>query len=200
MDHQPRHAPATLRNRDAILSIMKTLVPNRGLLLEIASGTGEHAAHMAPRLPPALIWQPTDAAPDALADIDAHTAGCESVRPALLLDTRMPNWPVPRSDIILCCNMIHIAPWDAGVGLFAGAARILPAGGALVLYGPFRRHGAHTAPSNAEFDRSLRARDASWGVRCLDSEVRPAAAAVGLELDGEHSMPANNLTIVLRRT
>ena len=199
MNHPPRHAPATLRNRDAILSILQTMVPERGLLLEIASGTGEHAAHMAPRLPPALVWQPTDASPESLADIDAHAAACSSVRPALLLDTRMPTWPVPRADVILCCNMIHIAPWEAAVGLFAGAARLLPSGGSLVLYGPFRRHGAHTAPSNADFDRSLRARDPSWGVRCLDSEVLPAVATARLEFATEHSMPANNLSVVLRR-
>lgn len=199
MTDSPRHAPATLRNRDAILSVLAPLLPASGLLLEIASGTGEHAAFMARHLPPGLIWQPTDAAPDALADIDRHTAGIPSVRPAIPLDTTRLPWPVVRADAVLCCNMIHIAPWAAALGLLSGAASVLPNGAPLVLYGPFRRDGLHTAPSNAAFDESLRTRDARWGVRCLDSEVLPAARAAGFERDAVHAMPANNLTVVLRR-
>ena len=201
MSEPARHAPATLRNRDAILALLQAVLPARGLLLEIASGTGEHAAWMTPRLSPGLEWQPTDGAPDALADIDRHaaTAGCPAIRPALLLDTTRPRWPLDRADAVLCCNMIHIAPWAAAEGLVAGAARLLAPGAPLVLYGPFRRDGRHTAESNAAFDRSLQARDPRWGVRCLDGEVLPLARAGGFGLDSVHPMPANNLSVVLRR-
>jgi SAM-dependent methyltransferase len=196
-----RHAPATARNREPILEVLQATLPARGLLLEIASGTGEHAAFMAPRLGQGIEWQPTDANEAALADIDAHAAasGCGRIRPALLLDAARPAWPVAGADAVLCCNMIHIAPWSAAEGLVAGAARILPPGAPLILYGPFRRHGAHTAPSNADFDAGLRARDPRWGVRCLDTELRPLAVRHGLEITDIHAMPANNLTVVLRR-
>ncbi len=198
---QPRHAPATLRNRDAIRSVLEQVLAECALLLEIASGTGEHAAYMAPRLPGIRAWQPTDASTEALADIDAHVqaAAATTVRPALALDAAGSAWPVGRADAVLCCNMIHIAPWEAALGLFAGAGRVLPADGPLILYGPFRRHGVHTAPSNAAFDEGLRARDPRWGVRCLDREVLPAAMAASLRLDTIHAMPANNLIVVLRK-
>jgi hypothetical protein len=196
-----RYAPATLRNREPILAVLSRVLPPSGLLLEVASGSGEHAAFMAPRLP-GIDWQPTDAQADALSGIDAHAAdsGCPRIRPALLLDATAADWPVQQADAVFCCNMVHIAPWAAAEGLFAGAARLLPASAPLVLYGPFKRHGRHTAPSNAAFDASLRSRDPAWGVRCLDDEIAPLADRSGLTLTEVVAMPANNLTVVFRRT
>ena len=196
-----RHAPATERNREPILAVLRRVLPENGLVLEIASGTGEHAAFMSPRLSPLLFWQPSDASSDALADIDGHAreAGCTRVRPAIVLDVCAAAWPVAAADAIFCCNMVHIAPWAAAEGLFAGAGRILPAGAPLILYGPFRRHGTHTAPSNESFDQGLKARDWRWGVRCLDTEIEPFAARSGFALHEMVAMPANNLTIVFRR-
>lgn len=195
------HAPATLRNREPILAVLQRVLPARGLLLEIASGTGEHAAFMAPRLGPDLTWQPSDHRPEALADIDGYTgdADCLRIRSAIRLDVCAAAWPVSRADAVFCANMIHIAPWAAAEGLFAGASRILSAGAPLVLYGPFKRHGSHTAPSNERFDAALQAQDPRWGVRCLDSEVQPLAAARGFVLEEIVAMPANNLTVVFRR-
>jgi len=196
-----RRAPATERNRAPILAVLERVLPAEGLLLEVASGTGEHAAWMAPRLPGGLAWQPSDAEPAALAGIDAHAAaaGSPRIRPALALDAAAPAWPLARADAVFCCNMIHIAPWRAAEGLFAGAARLLPDGAPLVLYGPFRRQGRHTAPSNAAFDASLRAQDPGWGVRCLDGEVVPLAQAAGFVLEEIAALPANNLAVVFRR-
>lgn len=197
-----RHAPATARNRDPILAVLRHELPARGLLLEVSSGTGEHAAFMTPRLPEGLFWQPSEANPEALAEIDGHarSSGCARIHPAILLDARCSAWSVLRADAVLCCNMIHIAPWAAAEGLVAGAARTLAGGAPLILYGPFRRHGVHSAPTNAAFDASLKAQQASWGVRCLDTEVAPLVLAAGFRLDGVFEMPANNLTVVFRRT
>ena len=195
-----RHAPATLRNRDPILEVLQRVLPADGVLLEIASGTGEHAAYMTPRLP-GIIWQPSDRDAADLADIAeaAQASGCERIRPAVLLDAAAPEWPIARADAIFCCNMIHIAPWAAAEGLFAGAARVLPRRAPLILYGPYRRHGAHTAPSNEAFEGWLKDQDSRFGVRCLDTEVKPLAEANGLRLDEIVEMPANNFTIVWRR-
>jgi len=196
-----RHAPATLRNREPILAVLQRIVPAHGLLLEVASGTGEHAAFMAPRLPGDIAWQPTETNEKDLSGIDAQAieGGGVRRRPAIVLDARAAVWPVRRADAVLCCNMIHIAPWAAAEGLLAGAARVLPAGGPLILYGPYRRQGRHTAPSNATFDESLRRQDPAWGVRCLDTEVVPLAERMGLRLEELVEMPANNLTVVFRR-
>lgn len=199
MSDPRRHAPATLRNRAAILAVLQRVLPRDGLLLEIASGTGEHAAFMAQRLPGTLRWQPSDAETEALAGIDAHAAGTDRILPALLLDVTAAAWPVERAQAMFCANMIHIAPWAAAEGLFAGAGRLLPAGAPLVLYGPFKRNGIHTAPSNAAFDAGLRQNDPRWGVRCLDTEVMPLAQRHGLALDEIVSMPANNLCVVFRK-
>jgi hypothetical protein len=195
----PRHAPATSRNREPILAVLQRVLPQSGVLLEIASGTGEHAAFMAPRLSAALAWQPSDADATALADINAHArdAQCPRIRPAILLRADDAGWPA--ANAILCCNMIHVAPWDTAIGLFAGASRVLTGGAPLILYGPFKRHGAHTAAFNAAFDDSLRSRDPHWGVRCLDGEVVPLAQGSGFMLDEIVVMPANNLTVVFRR-
>ncbi len=196
-----RHAPATLRNRAPLLAVLRDLLPRQGLLLEIASGTGEHAAFMAPRLRPTLVWQPSDADPAALAGIDAHAAasGATTIRPAVRLDVTETAWPVAAADAVLAANLVHIAPWPVAAALFAGAARLLPPHGPLVLYGPFKRHGVHTAPSNAAFDHSLRAQSPDWAVRCLDGELDPLATAHGFARRRVVQMPANNLTVVWRR-
>ena len=200
-DRVLRHAPATLRNRDPILAVLTRVLPAAGLLLEVASGSGEHAAFIAPRLPAGWDWQPSEASLDALADIDGHAsnADCSRIRPAIVLNTCDYVWPVRSAGAVLCCNMIHIAPWEAAEGLFAGASRILANGAPLILYGPFKRNGAHTAPSNQSFDDGLRARDPRWGVRCLDTEVVPLAEQSGFALDEAVAMPANNLTVIFRR-
>jgi len=169
--------------------------------LEVASGTGEHAAFIAPRLPAGLDWQPSEANVDAVVDIDAHTSGERGscIRPAILLNASDAEWPIQSADAVFCCNMIHIAPWAAAEGLFAGSARILADRAPLILYGPFKRHGLHTAPSNQSFDDGLRERDASWGVRCLETEVMPLAEKSGFALEEIVAMPANNLTVIFRR-
>ena len=199
-----RHAPATARNREAILTeLQRILPPSARLLLEIASGTGEHAAFMTPQLPTNLRWQPSDAGQENLAQIDGHARAshCDRILGAIVLDVTEAVWPIARADAVLCCNMIHIAPFAAAEGLFAGASRILGATTRpLVLYGPFRRHRAHTAPSNESFDASLKSRNPSWGVRCLDSEIVALAERTGFALDEVVAMPANNLTVVFRRS
>lgn len=191
-------APAVARNRDPLLAVLRPRLPRAGLLLEVASGTGEHLAALA-ALTPDLTFQPTDPDPDARASADAwarHLAA-GNMRPALPLDAAAPDtWPVAAADAILCVNMVHISPWAAMLGLMRGAAQLLPPGAPLFLYGPFRRGGAHTAPSNAAFDESLRARDPAWGVRDLEAV---AAAAEGFGPPELVPMPANNLTVVFRR-
>jgi SAM-dependent methyltransferase len=198
-----RYAPAAARNRQAILSVLAAHLPTAGTVLEVASGTGEHAAYFAPRLGPDLIWQPSDLDPDAAPGIDAHAADAAAqgrIRPALNLDVGRPDWQSALSfDAVFCANMIHIAPFAAAEGLIRGAGAGLPDGGPLILYGPFRRDGVHTAPSNADFDDSLKARDPSWGVRDLEGEIVPLAAAAGLTLSAVEAMPANNLTVIFRR-
>lgn len=197
-----RHMPATLRNREAILAVLREVVPRQGVLLEIASGSGEHAAFMAPQLTP-LVWQPSDYEADNLPSIDAHAAdsSATNIRPALQLDVTQQPWPVTGCDALLCCNMIHIAPWAAAEGLFAGAAAAMPKDAPLILYGPFKRHGRHTAPSNEKFDAEfLKSRNPLWGVRCLETEVVPLAKQACFALDRIVEMPANNLTVIFRKT
>jgi hypothetical protein len=197
-------APSVARNREPILAVLRRVVPlpilpARGLVLEIASGSGEHAIYFAAALPH-LTWQPSDPDPDARESIAAYLAATAlpNVLPPLILDAAASNWPVTQADVIVAINMIHIAPWAATEGLMAGAERLLPVGGVLFLYGPFREHGQHTAPSNAAFDESLRARDREWGVRDLD-EVAALASQHGLALEERVAMPANNLSVVFRR-
>lgn len=197
MTHARLYAPATQRNREPILHALRPRLPPRGLVLEVASGTGEHAAYLAAALPD-LLFQPTDPDPAHRASIAAWTDGLPNVHPPLALDASAPDWPVRRADAVLCINMIHIAPWAAAEGLVAGAARVLPPGGPLVLYGPFRRDGRHTAPSNAAFDADLRARDPAWGVRDL-GEVARLAGAAGFGATEVVPMPANNLLVAFRR-
>lgn len=196
-----RWAPATKRNRNAILAVLREALPAAGLVLEIASGTGEHAAFMTPNLPEGIVWQPSDVDGWALPGIDAHAAlaGTGRIAGAIWLDAAAPIWPVTRADAVFAANLVHIAPFRVAEGLFAGAGRILSRRGPLVLYGPFKRHGEHTAPSNAAFDDQLRAQNPEWGVRCLDTELQPLAADAGLVLDFVVPMPANNLTVIWRR-
>ena len=194
-----RHAPATARNRQPILEVLRRHLPEAGLVLEVASGSGEHVMHFAANLPK-LVFQPSDPDSDARASIDdwARETGLGNVRSALALDAQSKAWPVEQADAILCCNMIHIAPWPAATGLIAGAGRLLSRDGLLYLYGPYRRGGRHTAPSNDAFDRDLRRRNPAWGVRDL-AEVAACANENGFGAPEIVEMPANNLSLIFRR-
>jgi SAM-dependent methyltransferase len=191
-------APAVARNRDPILAVLRRVLPASGTVLEIASGSGEHAVHFATGLPH-VTWQPTDRDADALRSIAAYRAAAQlpNLLPPLELDAASPRWPVARAEAIVSINMIHIAPWMAAEGLMAGAGRLLAPGGVLYLYGPFKEDGRHTAPSNADFDASLRARDPDWGVRDV-AEVSELAARHGLGFVERVAMPVNNLSLVFR--
>jgi SAM-dependent methyltransferase len=190
-------SPAAARNKEPIREVLARHLPARGLVLEIASGTGEHAAHLAAHFPD-LLWQPTDVAPSALASIEAFRSESPlpNLLPPLVLDVTAP-WPVASADAILCINMVHISPWEASLALFSGAARTLSPSGLLYLYGPYRFSGA-IAPSNDAFDRSLRERDPRWGVRDID-DLRAAAAPLGLALSHIIPMPANNHSLIFER-
>jgi SAM-dependent methyltransferase len=194
-----RFAPAVARNKAAITEALARHLPAPGLVLEIASGSGEHALHFAAHFP-GLRFQPTDPDAAALASIAAwrEEAQLANLLPPLMLDVMADTWPVQRADAVVCINMIHIAPWEATAALMRGAARILSPNGMLFLYGPFKQAGEHTAPSNAEFDASLRAQDARWGVRDLEA-VACAASAAGFAAPVIESMPANNLSVIFRR-
>ena len=190
-----RHAPATLRNRDAIADVLATVLPSSGTVLEIASGSGEHCAYFAERFR-ALTWQPSDPEPAARASIAVWCDGLANTRPALDLNAEVPDWPLAEAAALLCINMVHISPWKATLGLLSGAARMLEAGAPLFLYGPYRRASHPTAASNDAFDASLKMRDPLWGLRDLDEVV---AAAQGFVLDRVVELPANNLSVILRR-
>jgi hypothetical protein len=199
MNTAARTAPAVARNREPILQVLSNCLPSSALVLEIASGTGEHAVWFSRALP-AVTWQPTDQNPEALESIAAwrDTAGLPNIRPPLHLDATSAIWPVTRADAVVAINMVHIAPWLATEGLVAGAARVLEAEGLLFLYGPFREGGLHTAASNAAFDRDLRARNPSWGVRDLE-DIVALAERNGLKSVERIEMPANNLSVMFRR-
>ena len=192
-------APAASRNREPILRVLRDILPRPGLVLEIASGSGEHAMWYATAFPD-VTWQPTDRDPEALTSIASwrDTAGPPNLLPPLSLDAAADTWPVARADAVVSINMIHIAPWRAAQGLIAGAARVLSKNGLLFLYGPFRENGAHTSPGNAAFDADLRARDPSWGIRDLD-DVAALASRHGFKAPERIPMPANNLSLVFRR-
>lgn len=192
-------AAAVARNRDPILSVLRRVLPAHGFVLEIASGTGEHAVHFARALP-GLTWQPSDPAPDARASIEAWRVheGLENLLPALNLDATRHPWPLTHADAVVCINMIHIAPWSAAEGLMRGAGAVLDPGGLLYMYGPYRRDGRHTAPSNAAFDEALRRQNPAWGVRDLN-DVATLAARHGLVLRDIVEMPANNLSLIFDR-
>lgn len=195
-----QHAPATERNREPIADTLRAILPESGLVLEIASGTGEHAVHFA-RVFPALAWQPTDVSDAALASIAAWRAesALANVRAPLRLDLVAGDWPVDHADAIFCANMAHIAPWEACVGLFAGAGRVLAEGAPLAIYGPFIEEGREVAPSNLAFDANLRMRDASWGLRDV-AALDELALPNGLTRTDRIEMPANNLILVYHRT
>jgi hypothetical protein len=195
-----QHAPATARNRDPIREVLARELPPRGTVLEIASGGGEHAIYFAGAFP-GLLWQPSDAADAALASIAAWRAEAQlpNLCPPIALDVMAETWPVARADAIVCINLVHVSPWEATLGLFAGAARVLATGALLYLYGPYRLGGVFMAPSNADFDRALRERDPRWGVRDVDDLV-VAACGHGFALRDVVAMPANNHSLVFRLT
>jgi SAM-dependent methyltransferase len=192
-------APAAARNREPIAAVLKRFLPSHGIVLEIASGSGEHVTFLANSTEPGLVFYPSDPDSDARSSIDAWTSalGLTNVRPALDLDAASPVWPIASASAIICINMIHIAPWRAATGLVEGAARILEPGGTLYLYGPFRRSGHPTAPSNEAFDRELRARNPEWGLRNLE-DVVALAASVGFGQPIVEEMPANNLSVIFQ--
>jgi SAM-dependent methyltransferase len=199
MQRAAQSAPAAARNREPILLVLRDHLPRQARVLEIASGTGEHAAWYSSALPE-LTWQPTDLDPKALESIAAwrDAAASPNLLPPLLLDAAAHIWPVAQVDAVIAINMVHIAPWTATQGLIAGAARVLAPGGLLFLYGPFREGGVHTGSGNAAFDASLRERDPSWGIRDLD-EITVLAAQHGLVGPERIAMPANNLSVLFRR-
>jgi Protein of unknown function (DUF938) len=205
-------APATQRNREPILAVLQQVLPQQGIVLEIASGTGEHAVFLAPQLFP-RYWLPSDAMPEALDSIEAwqHHQPAERLLPAIALDMSHPHWlniakaaiaPLTSEGVSLCAivniNMIHISPWSATLGLMAGAEALLLKGGILYLYGPYLQNGVPTAPSNEAFDGSLRSRNPEWGIRYLE-DVVAVAAEHGLQLRDTITMPANNLSVVFER-
>lgn len=195
-----QHAPATLRNREPIAEVLARELPASGTVLEIAAGTGEHAAYFAERFP-ALAWQPTDPSADALASIAAYRedyAGSNLAAPQLLDASQPDSWPVVQVDAIACINMVHISPWEATLGLFAGAARVLGVSkGPLVLYGPYIEQGVETTPSNLEFDANLTARNPLWGLRAAEA-LDALAASQGMARSARYALPANNIILVYR--
>ena len=195
-----RSAPAALRNREPIAEVLTEWLPENGLVLEIASGTGEHAAFFAERFP-SLDWQPSDIHPDALSSIAAwrEASGLPNIRPPLTLDAASPEWPIDHADAVLSINMVHISPWTSALGLLDGATRVLADGGPLILYGPWLKDGIPTAASNLDFDADLKRRDPAWGLRRVE-DFAEAAAHRGFRLEDYRQMPANNLTMLWRKT
>ncbi len=193
-----RSAPAASRNREPIAEVLAEWLPPEGTVLEIASGTGEHAFWFAERFP-RLGWQPSDAHADALASIEAwrDLSNLPNLRPPIVLDASDTLWPVERADAVLNINMAHISPWAASVGLIAAAAKVLPPEGPLILYGPWLKDDIETAPSNLAFDADLRARDPAWGLRRVE-DFEKAAARKGFSLVETRSMPANNLMLLFQ--
>jgi SAM-dependent methyltransferase len=217
-----RSAPAALRNREAIAEVLGQWLPRTGRVLEIASGSGEHAIYFAERFPD-LEWQPSDVHPDALSSIAAWRAeaGRTNLRPPLVLDASSPDWPIDRADallsikmpsdscerakitessdfdVVLNLNMVHISPWSAALGLITGASKVLKHRGALILYGPWLQAGVETAPSNLAFDQQLRQRDPEWGLRRVE-HFGAAASERGFNLEQTRAMPANNLMLLFR--
>lgn len=195
-----QHAPATLRNREPIAEVLARELPASGTVLEIAAGTGEHAVFFAGMFP-GLAWQPTDPSDEALASIAAHRADYpgDNLAAPLLLDAAVPEgWPVAAAGAIVCINMVHISPWEATQGLFRGAAQVLGStGGPLILYGPYIEQGIETAPSNLDFNASLKARNSLWGLREAEA-LDELAARHGMTRSARHALPANNIILVYR--
>ncbi len=202
MDNDARqYAPSAARNCGPIWEVLRPHLPAHGLALEVASGSGEHTVHFARASVPELVYQPSDPDPLARASIDAWAvaSGLANIRPAIALDAAADVWPIECVDVVICINMIHISPWSATVGLMRGAGRVLAASGLLFLYGPYRRGGRHMAPSNQAFDQDLRRRNSEWGVRDLEG-VSDLAGRAGFGPPAVAQMPANNLSVLFRRT
>jgi hypothetical protein len=199
-DDGRRFAPHVARNAAATVEVLRGVLPERGLVLEIASGSGEHAVHFA-RAFPGLTFQPTDPEPASRGSIEAWRLAekLPNVLPSIGLDASAEEWPVSQADAILCINMVHISPWSATQGLMRGAGRLLAPGAPLYLYGAYRQEGVPFAPSNEAFDQSLKARNPEWGVRDLEDVVAEAERN-GLRLDAVVPMPANNLSVIFRKT
>lgn len=199
MGEAKRFAPATLRNRDPIVDVLRDELPKSGTVLEIASGTGEHIVHFAAAFPH-LNWQPSDCDTAGLASIEAWSAesGLTNILPPVQIDATAEQWPISRVEAILCINMIHIAPWSATEGLFAGAGRLLSRNSLLFLYGPYLEADRPTVESNLAFDRSLKGRNPEWGLRLL-GDVEEVANHNGFVLCNRVPMPANNLALKFRR-
>tara|TARA_R110002020_G_scaffold34066_32_gene103933 strand:+ start:11115 stop:11723 length:609 start_codon:yes stop_codon:yes gene_type:complete len=192
-------SPSALRNRGPIADLLRHVLPDSGTVLEIASGSGEHVIHFA-SLFPHLVWQPSDPSPQARAST-LHWVQAEAVTnvaPPLDIDASSETWPIEWANAMIAINMVHISPWPATQGLLKAAGKLLPAGGILVLYGPYRRRGRPLEPSNVEFDASLRARNPEWGIRLLEDVAR-AAEPAGLAMTSVTEMPANNLGVVFTR-
>jgi hypothetical protein len=194
-----RSAPAALRNRAPIAEVLTEWLPSEGLVLELASGSGEHAVYFAERFPK-LDWQPSDVHPDALVSIAAwrDEAALLNIRPPLIIDAAAPSWPINRADAVLSINMVHISPWTSALGLLKGAGRVLGPGAPLILYGPWLKGDIPTAVSNLDFDADLRRRDPEWGLRRVE-DFSEAAAERGFHLEATHQMPANNLMLLYGR-
>lgn len=192
-------SPSAQRNREPIAEVLREVLPARGTVLEVGSGTGEHVVYFADAFP-FLLWQPTDPDLTALLSIRAWVAESDALNlmPPLSLDASSHRWPVDAADAVICVNVLHISPWLATMGLMEGAARLLAPGAPLVLYGPYRRAGVPTAPSNEAFHASLKSRNLEWGVRDFEA-VAAEAEACGFGFDRLYEMPANNLTLVFRR-
>ena len=195
-----RSAPAALRNREPIAAVLADWLPERGPVLEIASGTGEHAIYFAERFPD-LEWQPSDTHPTALESIRAwrEAARLLNLREPLKIDAAANDWPIDRASAVLNINMVHISPWASAVGLLKGAARVLPEGGPLILYGPWLKDDIETAPSNLAFDVDLKYRDPEWGLRRVE-DFAASASEHRLQLVEARAMPANNLMLLFRRS
>jgi hypothetical protein len=193
-----RSAPAALRNREPIADVLGAWLPSSGLVLEVASGTGEHAVHFAERFP-ALEWQPSDRDEAALSSITAWRAeaALPNLRTPIELDAAATDWPIQSADGVMSINMVHISPWESALGLIAGAAHILSAGAPLILYGPWLAGDVQTAPSNLAFDADLKRRDSRWGLRRVEDFA--AAAEASFEFADGRSMPANNMMLLFRR-
>jgi hypothetical protein len=193
-----RSAPAALRNREPIAEVLAGWLPTSGLVLELASGTGEHAVFFAERFPN-LEWQPSDIHAEALASIESWRAelGIPNLRAPLAIDATETDWKVGRADAVLSINMVHISPWAAALGLLDGAARVLSTGAPLILYGPWLKDDVPTAASNLAFDQDLKSRDAEWGLRRVE-DFSAAANERGLELVEVRHMPANNMMLLWR--
>lgn len=197
-DAERRSAPAALRNREPISEVLRSWLPPIGKVLEVASGTGEHAIYFAEHFE-ALEWQPSDIHPDALSSIEAwrKASRLPNVRQPLIIDAASLKWPIDRADAILCINMVHISPWASALGLLDGAARLLAPDGPLILYGPWLKEGDPAAASNLDFDHDLKQRNPEWGLRNV-GEFAAEADQRGLRLIETRAMPANNLMLLFK--